>query len=90
MEAWPLGVLLRYKHLSLVRNGEFLSAFATAGSQNSASVGGRHSLTKSVLIHSLSARWLKCSLHLSVVFEFAKVRIFLDMRMFFSTISCCA
>ena len=50
----------------LVRNGEFLSALGATCSQYSATIGGSHSLTETVLVFSLSVRGLKCSFHLRI------------------------
>jgi hypothetical protein len=37
-----------------VRNGEFMTTFCPARSQNAATIGTRHSLAKTVLIPSFS------------------------------------
>ena len=50
----------------LVRNGEFLSALGATCSQYSATIGGSHSLTETVLVFSLSVRGLKCSFHILI------------------------
>ena len=50
----------------LVRNGEFLSALSATCGQYSATIGGSHSLTETVLVFSLSVRGLKCSFHLRI------------------------
>ena len=47
----------------LVRNGELLTSLGTTGRQNLASVGRSHTLTETMLIDSLPARGLVCSLH---------------------------
>lgn len=49
-----------------VRNGEFLSALSATCSQYSATIGGSHSLTETVLVFSLSVRGLECSFHLRI------------------------
>jgi hypothetical protein len=46
-----------------VRNGQFFSAFSSAGSQHSAAIGARHSVAESVLIFSLSFGRLKGTFH---------------------------
>ena len=80
--------------LSLVRDGQSFSAFATAGGEHFSTVGGRHSFAEAVLVGSLSQRGLKCSLHIRTIFyclfsgffdsdyhkiEFAKVHKFFHL-----------
>lgn len=48
---------------SLVRYGQFFATFCATCCQNLAAVGGSHSCAESVLVDSLAARWLECSLH---------------------------
>jgi hypothetical protein len=50
--------------LSLVGDGQSFSAFAAACGQHFSTIGGRHSLTETVLVGSFSQRGLKCSLHI--------------------------
>ena len=51
-----------------VRNGEFLSALSATCSQYSATIGGSHSLTETVLVFSLSVRGLERSFHCIYLF----------------------
>ena len=62
-----------FKSLSLytvvfVRNGQLLASFSTTRSQNSTTVCGRHSLTESVFVSSLSVRGLVGSFHFFDIF----------------------
>jgi len=57
-----------------VRNRQFFSSFSSSSFQHFATIYAGHSFTKSVLIFSLSYRWLKSSLcHLPVNFGSAKI-----------------
>lgn len=48
---------------SLVRYGQLLATLCATCSQHLAAIGGSHSCAESVLVDSLTARWLECSLH---------------------------
>ena len=54
--------------LSLVGNSQSLSAFAATGGQHFSTIGGRHSLTETMLVGSFSQRGLECSLHFYTIF----------------------
>ena len=47
------------------RDREFLTTMTTAGSEDAAAVGGRHTLTKSVFVATLTNRGLECPFHIS-------------------------
>ncbi len=49
----------------LARDREFLTTVTTAGGENAAAVGGRHTLTKSVFVATLTNRGLECPFHIS-------------------------
>ena len=51
-----------------VGNGQFLSAFSSAGRQYSAAICSCHSLTESVLVFSLSFRRLKGTFHTVIIY----------------------
>lgn len=48
---------------SLVRYGQLLATLCATCSQHLAAIGSSHSCAESVLVDSLTARWLECSLH---------------------------
>jgi hypothetical protein len=51
---------------------EFLAGVTTAGTKDAAAVGGSHAGTETVLVHTLAAGRLKCSLHdISFLYFFA-------------------
>lgn len=47
----------------MVRHGKALAAFCATTGQHLAAVGGCHSFTETVLVHSLAVGGLKCSFH---------------------------
>ena len=54
----------------LVRYGQLLAALCTAGCQYTATVGGGHSLTETMLVVPSAVVGLECSFHCYVVFTF--------------------
>ena len=46
-----------------VGHGELLTGVTATGAKNAAAVGGSHAGTETVLVHTLAAGRLKCSLH---------------------------
>lgn len=64
----------------LVRNGELLTSLGTTGRQNLASVGRSHTLTETMLIDSLPARGLVCSLHCHSCIVFIVLDYFTDCK----------
>lgn len=60
--------MIKNQTLTFVGNGEFLSAFSAACSQNFTTVSGAHSLTEPVLVSSFSTGRLKRSLHFLLIF----------------------
>jgi len=73
----------------LVSYGQLLAALSAARSQYSATVGGSHSLTETVLVVATAIVGLECSLHL-ILYRFyyfrpAKLQTFFDTCKFFTT-----
>ena len=64
----------------LVRNGELLTSLGTTGRQHLASVGRSHTLTETMLIDSLPARGLVCSLHCHSCIVFIVLDYFTDCK----------
>lgn len=64
----------------LVRNGELLTSLGTTGRQYLASVGRSHTLTETMLIDSLPARGLVCSLHCHSCIVFIVLDYFTDCK----------
>ena len=59
-----------------VGDGQFLTTFSAAGSQDATAISGLHTLTETVLVVSLSVVRLKCSFHCcyAVLFLFVELR----------------
>jgi len=50
--------------VTLVGNGQLLAAFGAAGSQYTATIGGSHSLTETMLVVPSAVVGLECSFHI--------------------------
>ena len=52
----------------LVRDGQFLAAMSTTGSQHATAILCGHSLAEAVLVDATAVVWLKCSFHCCILF----------------------
>jgi len=69
--------IVQIRTLHLIRNRQPLTSFCPSVLDRLPSIHCRHPFTESVLVLSLSVRWLKCSLHFPVNFGSAKINSFL-------------
>lgn len=53
----------------LVGNGQFLTTFGTACSQNPATISSGHSLTEAMLVNALTVRRLKSPFHRTITLK---------------------
>ncbi len=63
----------------LVRDGQFLAAMSTTGSQHATAVLCGHSLAEAVLVDATAVVRLKCSFHLYLLLIYYLIRVFSDL-----------
>jgi len=72
LQGFPLQRSIAFLPLSvnLIGNGQFLATFGAARCQNSATVGGLHTVTETVLVVSLAVVGLECTFHCMFCFYY--------------------
>ena len=63
----------------LVRDGQFLAAMSTTGSQHATAILCGHSLAEAVLVDATAVVRLKCSFHLSLLLIYYLFLLFLSL-----------